>query len=245
MSVYVMSDLHGEADLFHAMLDRIGFSEKDTLYILGDVIDRGPDGIQLLQEIIRTPNMIMLMGSHEYMMLHHYRDSQHCKKIPHWNQYGNAGTIQAFQNLSRSEQDKILSFLDTLPSHITVSLENKKYYLVHGFPGNTVEDEVRTRPQLHDQNPVHGSCLIIGHTPVFDFMVPKAERDDFLKILENRGERPRILFAKGFIDIDCGCSYQEPMKTLGCIRLNDLAEFYERKYRKNACAKQCMTKSAV
>ena len=51
MSIYVMSDIHGEADLFHAMLEQIGFSESDTLYILGDVIDRGPDGIALLQEI--------------------------------------------------------------------------------------------------------------------------------------------------------------------------------------------------
>ena len=226
MSVYVMSDLHGEADLFHEMLERIGFSETDTLYILGDVIDRGPDGIQLLQEIIRTPNMIMLMRSHEYMMLHHYRDSHNCKMIPNWNQYGNSGTIRAFRNLSILEQDKILSFLDSLPSHIRISLKDKEYYLVHGFPGSTVEDEVRTRPRIHDKNPIHGSYLIIGHTPVFDLMVPKAERAAFIKLLEQRGERPRFLFAKGFIDIDCGCSYQDPMKTLGCLRLDDLNEYY-------------------
>ena len=52
MSIYVMSDVHGEDELFHAMLKQIRFSEKDTLYILGDVIDRGPNGIALLQEIM-------------------------------------------------------------------------------------------------------------------------------------------------------------------------------------------------
>ena len=58
-------------------------------------------------------------------------------------------------------------------------------------------------------------------------MAPKDEQQDFTKILAARGERPQILFAEGFIDIDCGCSYCEPMKTLGCLRLDDLAEFYE------------------
>lgn len=41
MAHYVMSDIHGEADRFHAMLEKIHFSDDDTLYILGDVIDRG------------------------------------------------------------------------------------------------------------------------------------------------------------------------------------------------------------
>ena len=38
---YVMADLHGEYDRWRRMLDRIAFSDADTLYILGDVVDRG------------------------------------------------------------------------------------------------------------------------------------------------------------------------------------------------------------
>ena len=41
MAHYVMGDIHGEADRFHAMLERIHLSEEDTLILLGDVIDRG------------------------------------------------------------------------------------------------------------------------------------------------------------------------------------------------------------
>ena len=44
MSTYVMSDFHGRHDLFLRMLEKISFCEEDTLYILGDVADRGPDG---------------------------------------------------------------------------------------------------------------------------------------------------------------------------------------------------------
>lgn len=55
MAHYVMSDIHGEADRFHAMLEKIHFSDDDTLYILGDVINREPDGISLLREIMASP----------------------------------------------------------------------------------------------------------------------------------------------------------------------------------------------
>lgn len=226
MSIYVMSDIHGEADLFHAMLEQINFSESDTLYILGDVIDRGPDGIALLQEIRKTPNMIMLMGSHEYMMLRHYEPKH--TELDLWNayRYGNKRTVSDFCNLRAEEQHDIIEFLKDLPGHILINVEGIAYYLVHGFPGKTMENEVRFRPHLHDMNPVENTRLIIGHTPVLNLMAPKEEQQEFISLLARRGERPRILFAEGFIDIDCGCSYAEPMKTLGCLRLNDLAEYY-------------------
>ena len=66
MAHYVMGDIHGEADRFHAMLKIIQFSEDDILILLGDVIDRGPDGISLLLEIMEMPNVIMVLGNHEF-----------------------------------------------------------------------------------------------------------------------------------------------------------------------------------
>ena len=51
MAVYVVSDLHGQYDLFVRGLERIGFSGADKLYVIGDAIDRGPDGIKILQKI--------------------------------------------------------------------------------------------------------------------------------------------------------------------------------------------------
>ena len=65
---YVMSDIHGRIRPYHRMLKKIGFCEDDTLYILGDVIDRNPSGIPILKEIMDTPNIRLLLGNHEYMM---------------------------------------------------------------------------------------------------------------------------------------------------------------------------------
>ena len=42
MATYVISDIHGECDMFLEMLEKIELKDSDILYILGDVVDRGP-----------------------------------------------------------------------------------------------------------------------------------------------------------------------------------------------------------
>lgn len=51
-----MSDIHGELDKFEQMLELIQLSDCDHLYIIGDAIDRGPRGVEVLQKIIATNN---------------------------------------------------------------------------------------------------------------------------------------------------------------------------------------------
>lgn len=69
MSSYCISDIHGDLDSFRRMLKKIGFSPKDTLYLLGDAIDRGDRSLEVLRLVMETPNIVMLMGNHEQMML--------------------------------------------------------------------------------------------------------------------------------------------------------------------------------
>ena len=42
---YVISDIHGCYKEFKTLLKNIGFSSADTLFVLGDMVDRGPDPI--------------------------------------------------------------------------------------------------------------------------------------------------------------------------------------------------------
>ena len=94
MAHYVVSDIHGEADRFYAMLDKIQFSDCDILYILGDVVDRGTDRIALLQQIIATPNIVMILGNHEYMMLDYLIADPDSVAIRRWNKNGNSPTLR-------------------------------------------------------------------------------------------------------------------------------------------------------
>ena len=64
--IYTISDIHGRYDKYRAMLSEIQFKSTDTLYVLGDVIDRGPDGIKILQDMSTRPNVFPILGNHEF-----------------------------------------------------------------------------------------------------------------------------------------------------------------------------------
>lgn len=226
MDHYVMSDIHGEADRFHAMLEKIPFSPEDTLYILGDVIDRGPDGISLLKEIMGMPNAVMLLGNHEYMMLQYMSPSASETDIRRWNRNGNAPTLAKFLRLKVREQKEILHYLKMLPTHLKVTVGDRSFYLVHGFPGENVHDEVWGRPTRTTPNPIPDHQLIIGHTPVQYLIEDEMKQILFEKDLEARGEHLRVTHAPGFTDIDCGCGHDIPIKALACLRLEDMEEYY-------------------
>ena len=68
--IYVTSDLHGyPLEKFLELLDKAGFSDDDTCYVLGDVIDRGTEGIKTLLWMMDQPNFEFVLGNHEAMML--------------------------------------------------------------------------------------------------------------------------------------------------------------------------------
>ena len=69
--IYVTSDLHGyPLDSFKRFLERVGFCDDDFLFVLGDVIDRNGDGgVMLLQWMMMQPNVELILGNHEAMLL--------------------------------------------------------------------------------------------------------------------------------------------------------------------------------
>ena len=69
---YIASDIHGEYDLFLALLERISFSCDDLMYICGDVIDKGRSPARLARLISKYPNIKVILGNHEYEFLKYY-----------------------------------------------------------------------------------------------------------------------------------------------------------------------------
>ena len=42
---YVIADIHGCYNEYRQLLEKIDFSQKVELYVLGDAVDRGPEPI--------------------------------------------------------------------------------------------------------------------------------------------------------------------------------------------------------
>ncbi len=70
-----MSDLHGCYNKFIKMLDQIEFKNDDELYILGDILDRGKNPLEILDYIILHKNITLLKGNHEQMYIDFYENN--------------------------------------------------------------------------------------------------------------------------------------------------------------------------
>lgn len=73
IATYVISDIHGEYDLFMELLEKINLKEPDTLYVLGDVLDRGPHPVKVLLKLMEMPNAICIYAPKNYARPCSYR----------------------------------------------------------------------------------------------------------------------------------------------------------------------------
>jgi len=217
---YCMSDIHGEISKWNDMLKLIEFSDEDTLYILGDVIDRKPNGVEILQDIMQRPNVHMIIGNHEDLMLqtlgkHNVYNARHI-----WQRNGGDSTYRDMvYGMTSEERNRIIQFVGELPDSMEIEVNGRKFYLVHGYVGNTRHDRIWERPDPPpEEPPIPGTTVVCGHTCTFFFNIYSEEYDEASPFA--------IFYAPGFIGIDCGCGSETNLRRLACLRLDDMCEFY-------------------
>lgn len=183
---YAMSDIHGCYEEFLEMLDLIHFSDSDELYIIGDIVDRGPDPLSMIYYVMAHENIHMLEGNHEQMMLATITDAEPLYP-PSQNEelwYSNGGEVthRMYLKLSESERNEIISFFKAVPLVCEVRAGEKDYILIHGgpyrrfakdFAEGHVSDNVLWERfySLSEDAPevVPGKITVVGHTPIFTY----------------------------------------------------------------------------
>ena len=213
--IYCVSDIHGELDKFERLLALIQFSENDHLYVIGDAIDRCARGVDILRLIMDTPNMTMLLGNHEQMCLATLGPHNKFGARELWRQNGGSSTYrELFYHRMPHERNMILRFLAGLPDHLEITVDGRKFHLVHGCPGSDRDTRIWGRIKPEDRSPYPNVICIVGHTPV---NFPTGVSDQPF----------RIWHGDGIVDIDCGCGNRAAThRRLACLRLDDMAEFY-------------------
>lgn len=223
--IYILSDIHGHEQRFNAILDQINLQPEDTLYILGDVIDRNPGGIRILRRIMAMPNAKMLLGNHEYMMLRAlgqpYDDNfDNGRALEHWYRNGGQVTHNHLKRLRKSLRQEILDYVRSLPLQFDLTLDRRHYKLVHGGPAETFDQDPKYANPIHyavwkrwdaEECWPEDYTMIFGHTPTryYRDVVP-------MEVWHHRGH----------IALDCGCAYPSPEGRLACLRLDDGKLFY-------------------
>lgn len=135
--IYCISDIHGELDKLERLLESICFSDADHLYILGDTIDHGSMGVDVLRMIMAAPNMTLLLGNHEQMCLSTLGPNNEFGARELWRQNGGMPTYrELLYHRTHQERNAILRFLSGLPDHLDLVVGTQKFHLVYGFPGS-------------------------------------------------------------------------------------------------------------
>lgn len=127
MSVYVSSDLHGDLIKFKSLLKLISFQvNKDILYVLGDVLDRGTKGIELLSYIREYSDgnnsvIQIIKGNHE-LFAEMYIEGKLTKD--NWIRWGGKQTATQIDQMTEEERLDLLSYLRSLQHYVVVEREN-------------------------------------------------------------------------------------------------------------------------
>ena len=234
MATYVISDIHGQYDLFVKMLEKIALKDEDTLYVLGDVLDRGPHPIRTLRKLMEMPNAICIVGNHELMALECLRflmqevteeslaalDREMLEGYLIWIDHnGGRTTLDEFRTLDVQSRQDVIDFIGEFDIYEDITVNGRDYLLVHAGLGNfypvkdiedySLADLVWSRAE-YDIEYYPDKYVVTGHTPTQG--IPGNPKPGYIYRQNNH------------IAIDCG-SYI-PGGRLAAICLDTGEEYY-------------------
>jgi serine/threonine protein phosphatase 1 len=171
MARYAIGDIHGCVRTFTKLVEeKLNLTKQDTLFILGDLVNKGPDSRGVMDYVFRLVkenyNITCLRGNHDQMFL----DAYYGKFAPYWSsEHAETKTLKSF-GVTSVEQISIryFDFINEMPFFI--ELDN--CFLVHaGLNFNISNPLMDIKAMLHlrkvDLKPerIGGKRLIHGHVP--------------------------------------------------------------------------------
>lgn len=233
IATYVISDIHGEYQMFMELLDKIKLKETDTLYVLGDVLDRGPHPIKTLMKLMEMPNAICIAGNHELMALECLEflrkeitdtsieefDEEMLDNLMTWQSNGSKTTIDEFRELDTDMRQEVIAYVKEFLIYEELTVGEHDYLLVHAGLGNFTPEKDIEEYSLYElvwkradykEKYFDDVYVVTGHTPT--------------QMIDENPKPGRIYRKNNHIAIDCGAYFLGGR--LAAICLDTGEEFY-------------------
>ena len=109
--IYAVSNLHGNYTKFKELLKVISFKDSDIMYVLGDIVDYGDEGMELVGDLSVRYNVYPIVGEHDFTavkMLSGFEkmlksgespDKKFISQMTEWIADGGQVTLDAFRTL--------------------------------------------------------------------------------------------------------------------------------------------------
>ncbi len=132
MGLYLIGDVQGCDTALQRLLDEIDFSaSRDRLVLLGDLVNRGPDSLAVLQRVMRLGGAARcVLGNHDFHLL----AIAHGVRAPH-----RKDTLDAI--LASTERQSLLTWLRNQPLALHERIDGRELLMVHAglLPSWTAE----------------------------------------------------------------------------------------------------------
>ncbi|MDN7133077.1 symmetrical bis(5'-nucleosyl)-tetraphosphatase [Halomonas sp. MC140] len=191
MSTYAIGDLHGCHVEFVTLLERISFNPaRDTLWLVGDLINRGPGSLECLREVRALGNAARsVLGNHDFHLLVLARGGGKLKKNDTFSQL-----------LDAPDREALLDWLQSLPLSVC---ENNTLMTHAGVlpQWSVAQTELRGREvQAALASETSGQFLaeLFGNQP--DTWQDDIDGIDRLRLIVNVLTRMRFIDAQGRLD---------------------------------------------
>ncbi|AFA40884.1 diadenosine tetraphosphatase [Wigglesworthia glossinidia endosymbiont of Glossina morsitans morsitans (Yale colony)] len=197
MSRYIIGDIHGCYKAFLSLLKLIKFNfEKDTLWITGDFVGRGPNSLDVLRFIYKfRKNIFVILGNHEISLLLAYINKKKFKIDP-----------QFMQIIHAPDSSTLIRWLRNQP--ILKIDEKNKLIMVHAgiLPNWNLNDLLKNAKDIENNLKKKQYKIFLNKTCKKNNISNKIWHDNLteefrLQLSINIFTRIRYCFSKSIIDM--------------------------------------------
>lgn len=187
----IIGDVHGHYDGLMLLLEAIAPGADDSVYFLGDLIDRGPQSAQVLDFVQKSPYHCLL-GNHELMLLDVVTKRASSQVRHAWLYSGGYETLNSYKTGTIPQYH--IEWIQNLPTYLDLG----DIWLVHAGVNPKIpmaqqgaEQFCWVRQEFHSINQPYfaDKLIIVGHT--ITFTLPGV----------SPGE---LALGQGWLDIDTG-----------------------------------------